>query len=261
MTLEIDDYLKRTLKRVDLSIAEVEGFFKFVEMAITDKLYQIHKVSKAGGVLKLKELEAIYKAENWERIMSLIDMEKSTVNSRLLKLLGQEAADLKALYGYQLGKENLYSTIRPLIQGINNYTASVEPLRKVLLSEHKALYYSVVASNITPDFESIRSQLAQKLRPSLNITTEFRTASARIYQQMRNDVFKAVAGSKDTYTYMGVVDSKNREICRRYVGVSKTKKEWQSLDNGQGGNIWDNLGGFNCRHMILLDVKDVEVEE
>lgn len=61
------------------------------------------------------------------------------------------------------------------------------------------------------------------------------------------------------FKYFGPKDSRNRPFCAEQEtlskqGVTRTKEEWDALDNGKGQpkpvSIW--LGGFRCRHVLLL---------
>lgn len=48
------------------------------------------------------------------------------------------------------------------------------------------------------------------------------------------------------YVYVGPLDEKNRPFCRQWVGKAVTKPS--ALDNGQGLDVEDYCGGYNCRH-------------
>jgi hypothetical protein len=48
------------------------------------------------------------------------------------------------------------------------------------------------------------------------------------------------------YVYVGPRDQKNRPFCRQWVGKAVTKPS--ALDNGQGLDVEDYCGGYNCRH-------------
>jgi hypothetical protein len=63
------------------------------------------------------------------------------------------------------------------------------------------------------------------------------------------------AGIPLVYAYVGPRDQKNRPFCRQWVGKAATKPS--ALDNGQGLDVEDYCGGYNCRHswapMLIRD--------
>lgn len=66
---------------------------------------------------------------------------------------------------------------------------------------------------------------------------------------------KEIAGDADiVFVYVGPTDAKNRPFCARWMGredgVRKavTVEFMGTLDNGQGLDVADYCGGYNCRH-------------
>ena len=53
------------------------------------------------------------------------------------------------------------------------------------------------------------------------------------------------------FTYMGILDSRTRPFCKRYIGQTRTQEEWNTLDNGQVNPVFVYAGGYNCRHSFV----------
>jgi hypothetical protein len=59
------------------------------------------------------------------------------------------------------------------------------------------------------------------------------------------------------YKYSGPQDRLNRPFCARMLAEDKsyTREEFEKMDNGSSlSNVWINMGGWNCRHMAVVDV-------
>jgi hypothetical protein len=55
----------------------------------------------------------------------------------------------------------------------------------------------------------------------------------------------------EQFQYVGPRDQSTRPFCDRHLGEVKTKKEWDSLDNGQISPVSTFRGGYNCRHQLV----------
>lgn len=53
------------------------------------------------------------------------------------------------------------------------------------------------------------------------------------------------------YRYTGVMDKLNRQFCRNHLNEIHTIEEWQNMQNDQGGSVWTDRGGWNCRHTFV----------
>ena len=59
-------------------------------------------------------------------------------------------------------------------------------------------------------------------------------------------VIAADEGIDLVYVYVGPRDGKNRPFCKTWVGKAVTQPS--GMDNGQGLDVADYCGGYNCRH-------------
>ena len=77
-------------------------------------------------------------------------------------------------------------------------------------------------------------------------TTYARTLNMRAVRTFTKD--RADEAGVDTWTYVGPLDSKTRQTCRRWLGRAFTTEEIEQLNNGQTANVMIDGGGWNCRH-------------
>lgn len=72
-----------------------------------------------------------------------------------------------------------------------------------------------------------------------------------------------VADTKAAYWYYGPEDDRNRTFCRAMISGTNaghprlyTAEMIGGCRNGQTGSVWQDCGGFNCRHVWLAVPKD-----
>lgn len=83
-----------------------------------------------------------------------------------------------------------------------------------------------------------------------NIKTEITTKIHSFKQITLNFIGKNVM-KIDQYQYVGPLDGKTRDFCKKHLGEIKTLAEWDTLGNGQIEPVSIYLGGFNCRHKLV----------
>lgn len=246
-----ESYIKATTARSIATEMEIDGFFDFVSSTILNELKRISNKLGSGKRLTINDLETLYRADNWTRIEKAIRKQRNILIESIFKSLTTDLEELQFLYNTVLAID-AGATLLPISKGLDSYIGSVLNMRSLLLQESKALYYTIVAGNNITDIKPIFNYLQQKLRPNLNVKTEFRTASGNLYQAQRAEFFKKLNVENKKYEYVGVKDRKTREFCSRYLGRMERELFWKELSNGQNGTAWGQLGGYNCRHMLLL---------
>lgn len=116
-------------------------------------------------------------------------------------------------------------------------------IRSNIGSAKAILYAGVISgSNITEgQVEELSSTLQNR------VETELRTSRSRFQQAVTNA--KAEDLGLQYYVYRGPDDKVTRDFCRRVLqNPILTKSEIEALDNGQVPNVFENRGGYNCRH-------------
>lgn len=254
-----EKYIKATTARAITIEIETEQFFDFVSSAIIKELKLIAGKLGEGKRLTIKDIETLFRADNWTKIERVIKQRKNSLIKNMVSSLNLDLKELQTLYGSILVVD-VSSTLLPLSKGLDSYLQGVLNMKSLLLQESKSLYYAVLAGNNVTDIKPIFSYLQQKLRPNLNIKTEFRTASGNMFQAQRAEFFAKIEQENKRFEYVGVRDKKNRDFCARMVGRVERESVWKAMDNGQGGSAWHQMGGYNCRHMLLL-VPEGEGEE
>ena len=244
-------YIKATTARSIAIEQDTADFFDFVSNAVLRELKGVANKIGLNKRLSVKDIETLFRADNWVKIEKAIKQQKNLLISNIIKSLNIDLQELHTLYGAVLAID-VTVTLLPLSKGLDSYINSVLNMKSLLLNESKALYYGVLAGNNVTDIQPIFSYLQQKLRPNLNIKTEFRTASGNLFQAQRAEFFKQLKILNKKYEYIGVRDKKNRDFCSKYLGIQEKESFWKALDNGQGGVAWYQMGGYNCRHMLLL---------
>lgn len=63
------------------------------------------------------------------------------------------------------------------------------------------------------------------------------------------------------FAFMGPVDLKTRDFCRKHVGRVYTREQIDRLDNGQLDNVFLTGGGYNCRHQWIEVSKASELQD
>jgi hypothetical protein len=111
-------------------------------------------------------------------------------------------------------------------------------------------------------FTDLVESLAKKIDASIprvrtiaetSMTTFYRTITDRAFQKIERDLPEI----DQRYRYSGPEDSKTRPFCDRMLRQDKawSRDEISKLDNGQLNNVYLTCGGWNCRHVWVLDTR------
>lgn len=86
------------------------------------------------------------------------------------------------------------------------------------------------------------------------------TSTTVFWRTLADQTFRKIEEDHPTtlkYLYAGPDDAKTRPFCddliRKMQSGGLTRKEIDELDNGQTPNVFTTAGGFNCRHVWILD--------
>jgi hypothetical protein len=111
-------------------------------------------------------------------------------------------------------------------------------------------------------FVDLVESLASKISASLprvrtiaetSMTTYYRTLTDQAFQKIEKDLPEI----DHRYRYSGPLDSRNRPFCRRLEEADKaySRAEIGEMNNGQIVNVYLTCGGWNCRHVWILDTR------
>lgn len=117
-------------------------------------------------------------------------------------------------------------------------------------------------------FEGIVKLLSDQIGKSISqartvaetgVSVFYATATDRAFQQIEKDVASQVETPK--YVYAGPDDKLTRPFCEALLkkAAAYTREQIQKMDNHQLPNPMITRGGWNCRHVWLLDISALEV--
>ena len=72
-----------------------------------------------------------------------------------------------------------------------------------------------------------------------------------IKQEIKNILSEQPIVQDDYYLYFGPNDEKNRGFCAALVGKVVTKRKLNQMQNKDGNNPVEWLGGYGCRHKLV----------
>ena len=126
------------------------------------------------------------------------------------------------------------------LQGKSIITSFYENSTRTRLSfELGAKYLGGVAANIAASSSSVAKG-----------ETLIDTGTSAFYQ---NATFMiAEDAGIDKYKYVGPLDGRTRDFCRKHIGQVKTKEQWDAVPPaaGQPGPVSVYRGGWSCRHQL-----------
>lgn len=257
-------YSQKSLARLDQTNDIYSDIFKYIDAIIFENLQNISK-KYSGKLREIKFIDQIYKGEEWIKTQRQIDNYTVSNLKKVFDLYKQEIDDLKKLYPQADFKyADVKQTFNEIETLTKNYTS--DQLQQLLGTKGQAKAYArAIQSNL---YINSNTRIMQFLKQTVTTTpiryikTELITAQNNIYNHLRANFFKSIETKYiKKYIYAGVLDSKTREVCSKYVGDIKTEAQWRSISNDQNGNMWDNRGGYNCRHMFLLVPNEMTKEE
>jgi hypothetical protein len=152
------------------------------------------------------------------------------------------SADLKVFSGLQLNAVTSMTTIAEAAAG----TAMQQALFSIGGLKFSDLLESL-ASKIDAALPRVRT-IAETA-----MTTYYRTLTDQAFQQIEKDLPEI----DQRYRYSGPLDSRNRPFCRRLEVADKSysRVEIAAMNNGQIPNVYLSCGGWNCRHVWILDTR------
>lgn len=112
-------------------------------------------------------------------------------------------------------------------------------------------------------FTELVESLAEKFQASIpRATTIAESAMTTFYRTMADTNFQKIEfGFKELqYRYSGPEDLKNRPFCHKLLmkDLGYTRDQIAQMDNGQIPNVLISCGGWNCRHMWIIDTRPLE---
>lgn len=119
-------------------------------------------------------------------------------------------------------------------------TQTLHELRQLLV---RSLGESNIAELIKGISESIRKMTKVGPMAKDQLIVFFRSIGSLAYRRIES------SGRILKYSYVGPQDKKVRGFCASLLGGSKfTRNEISAMDNGQVHGVFDNCGGYGCRH-------------
>jgi hypothetical protein len=162
-----------------------------------------------------------------------------------LEYLGYEpvaftATDLKLFSSFQM---NAVSSMTAIAEG-----AAATAMQQALFSIGGLKFSDLIES------------LASKIDASLpRVRTIAETAMTTYYRTLTDQVFQKIERGlpeiEQRYRYSGPEDARTRPFCDRLLRADSAYSRAQigEMDNHQLPNVYLSCGGFNCRHVWILD--------
>ena len=246
---------KKSITRGVDSSKTFSDIFSYMDDLMLENIGRILNTVKADKV-KMNVIAQIYKSDEWDKAQIKMDRYQTSKLKDLKQLYRSEIDALKQQYPLSEFK----------MADLNAQFAQIEVMTKEMTGDllqsiagtknsARAFFRATQLNLYVDNKERIYEYLGKNVlsAASRNLKTELITAQGNIYNRMRTDFFKKIqTKTEKRYIYAGVRDGKNRDVCSRYIGQIKTEAEWRAISNGQNGSMWDNRGGWNCRHMFLL---------
>jgi len=120
-------------------------------------------------------------------------------------------------------------------------TVRQEVIRGVLLGSSG----QIDTEQITGGLSGAITEDAGKLKR--NVETEIRTGEMAFNRTVSNT--QALKLGFTEFQYVGPADGKMRDFCAEHIGRVYTFEQINGLDNGQGLDVFEFGGGYNCRHV------------
>jgi hypothetical protein len=152
------------------------------------------------------------------------------------------AADLKLFSGLQMNAVVSMTTIAEAAAG----TAMQQALFSIGGLKFSDLLDSL-ASKIDAALPRVRT-IAETA-----MTTYYRTLTDQAFQKIEQDLPEI----DQRYRYSGPFDARNRPFCHRLMEAAKaySRADIERMNNGMLPNVFLSAGGWNCRHVWILDTR------
>jgi hypothetical protein len=248
-------YSKSAVARMKEADAVYRGIFSHLDDLMLENIARILAKNK-GEKLRIKAIDQIYKSDEWDKVQRSMDRYQSSALKEMKSIYKAEIDAMKEIYPkseFKMG--DLQSSFSQMEQMATETTGDM--LRSIIGTKDSAKAYlrATQLNLFLNSKERIYEYLEKTVKSAANrnIITELATAQNNLYNKMRVDFFKQVKTKNiKRFIYAGVADGKNRPVCSRYIGKINTEAGWRKISNHQNGSIWDNRGGYNCRHFFLL---------
>jgi hypothetical protein len=233
----------RTKQHEALQLAKIEAFILTLQRALERKLKREASDINFAYNSKAELNEQLVKVQNL-----LSDLALEDERERVAELFANELEFIKETFDVHnvpiKFDENDRQTVKALVtiefDKINTEAAAyVSDMRTIVAS-------NVLLGNV-PDFEAIADEFGERF--ARNLKTELNTSTSMFNGEMSLNKAKDALGDDPFMVYIGPLDKKTREFCRKHVGKKYRLSEVEKMDNGQGLDVVTAKGGYNCRHV------------
>jgi len=263
--MTINGYISRANKRENIINNGPDLLFDRMDDLIMEEIGQLLLKGLTKGEIQVSTLEKIYKAEQWEKVQRKLNRYKDSVLKQMRAAFYDEIEDLRESYpDSDFRVDQIPTYFREIENAINDQTNSLYDIVSGTQNDARALVRVFAARQFTSNINRL-IEYYQSYTRSLTRTqvkTEVVTFTGNAYNAMRTRFFEGIDTGpvKKLYKYVGPEDKVTRPVCRKYLNQTKSKAEWKKIKNGQNGNLWDQRGGYNCRHHFVLDIEAMQKE-
>ncbi len=127
------------------------------------------------------------------------------------------------------------------------------------VAKQKALFgvggltFADLATLLREQFEVTKARAVTLADTSVNVF--YRSISARQFEIIEEDLPNRAI----KYRYIGPDDQKTRVFCEQLLQVAKpyTRAQIDEMNNGQLADVFTTAGGWNCRHVWIIDTAEL----
>jgi len=235
--------------------AQIDKLLKdLIDNAEAMILKSIKNTFKSTKDVKLAIAEKIYRAEHWKDLQNTLYNKKTKLLDRFFSLYNIEINELKKLYPENTFKNSILTHNWEQMDKFITEELNLLNLADASKSDILGVARMAQFQTAIPDANQMIASIVQTSlkRPINNLTQRAFLMQNKFHSKMRNSFFDGIKIKDKRYIYAGNLIAGSRPFCKSNIGKIRTKKMWQSMDNGQTGNAWETQGGWNCRHVILL---------
>ncbi len=252
-SLFLDTKIERDKKKLQRAIRKLEEtILKNLHVLEVDR----------DGVFDTKYIKNnIAEAQKLHSKLNTIFEETYNATSKSVIYDAAIAREVKRNVSGIIGESVTYSSVdKDIISALNDnhYVGFLNLGETANVKIVDSLYTTIVAGGSLDELKNgISSALTGKLskhgRPLVSYTDLYANdAQMEFFQTVNNK--KAKDAGLTHFLYYGTIIKTTRPFCKARVGKIFSTPEiesWNSLSwKGKSGNVWANLGGFNCRHHL-----------
>ena len=231
--MDISTLIDELLDTIEISTSTFSSSYK----KEVEKILKKTKNNLSKTKQKLNDNNRIKNAKK----LYLVDINKKSLQLAE-SLIDSYAKKYKIAKGRILFARDIKTINSTLINGLDS------TLEQVILNNMTSLQFTSTAAEIS---KTINNQIGKSIRQTELLLEEALTLANRnisnlIYKNIESN-FKKFTDEPIYYEYAGVRDSKNSDICRRYIGKIKTRAEWEAL-----GIDFIQMGHYGCRHSMEI---------